>query len=78
MLFKFTYPTRSDKADSYLAREAIEFEGTILETGYIAFKDDKGIIEYPTFDPVGLEIYMLDPHTGKTVDRVKWMVAKYV
>lgn len=78
MLFKFTYPTRSDKADAYLKRESIEFDAVLLETGHVAFKDASGIIEYPTFDPVGLEVYMLDPNTGKTVDRVKWTVAKYV
>jgi hypothetical protein len=30
------------------------------------------------FDPVGLEIFLLDSQTGKTVDRVKWGVVKYV
>ena len=76
MLFKFTYPTRPEMGDEYRELVQANFTG-ILAEDHVMFnvgRDQKPLL----YDPRGLEIYLLDSHTGKTVDRVKWTVAKYV
>lgn len=76
MLFKFTYPTRPDMGDAYHDLQEANFTG-VLKGDFVEFNIGDSYVELQ-FDPRGLEIYLLDSHTGKTVDRVKWTVAKYV
>lgn len=74
MLFKFTYPTRPDMGDFYADTTLADFTGRLVDS----------LVEFPLWvdssdpyvqlDPQGLEIYALDPNTGKTIDRVKWTV----
>lgn len=76
MLFKFTYPNRPELGDEYHELSQANFTGTLMED-HVVFQAGAGR-EPLVFDPRGLEIYLLDSHTGKTVDRVRWTVAKYV
>ena len=76
MLFKFTYPTRPEMGDEYHELIQANFTGTMVDDQVAFMVGDDNAPLY--FDPRGLEIYLLDSRTGKTVDRVKWTVAKYV
>lgn len=75
MLFKFTHPKNPDKPDCFVQCHEAVFAGVISnDTGRVRFDLDTPL----DFDPVGLEIYLLDAQTGKTIDRVKWTVEKHV
>ena len=76
MIFKMTYPTRPEMGDEYHELTQVNFAGTLVGD-QVAFSVGEGQ-EPLYFDPRGLEIYLLDAHTGKTVDRVRWAVDKYV
>jgi hypothetical protein len=74
MLMKMTYP-KGGAPDTYVETKYANFSGTIdVDTGRVKFEMDVDL----DFDPVGLEIFLLDSQTGKTVDRVKWGVSKHV
>jgi hypothetical protein len=74
MLLKMAYP-KTGAPDTFVETKYASFVGVInADTGRVKFEMDVDL----DFDPAGLEIFLLDSQTGKTVDRVKWGVTKYV